>query len=184
MKRRSSKQSSKPTPVTNTSGWKRSTRATPSGAATKHNARTSRAPRSFTRSNASHNDPPVANIGSRTNTVDSDKSGNRHKYVRATAVSSSRAIPKWPTNAHGIKRNNGSTIANPARNTGTSTTGRNKLLPVASANGVRTKRGETAKSAVADAASNVDNASAAARNSTTPVSTSRKRVNNTSASAW
>ncbi len=96
----------------------------PSGAATAHTAVTSSAPRSASSSIVWTIEPPVASIGSSTNTGrPASDSGSDTMYVTAWWVSSSRAMPTNPTCDSGTNACAASTIPSPARSTGTSSGG-------------------------------------------------------------
>ena len=95
--------------------------------------------------------PPVASIGSRTNTSRPVRSaGSRLAYVDATSVSSLRAMPTKPTSAIGSSRVMPSSMPMPARSIGTmSGLGGASLPPWAGATGVCTVTGSTLTSRVA-----------------------------------
>ena len=117
-----------------------STRASPSGAASRQIAVTAAAPRSRSMPITVTRVPPVASIGSSTKTSRPVRStGSRFAYVEATSDSSSRTMPTNPTLAIGSSRVMPSSMPMPARSTGTiSGLGSASFAPVAMPTGVVT----------------------------------------------
>ena len=158
----------------------------PSGAARRQMAVTSRAPRSSSSEMAATSVPPVASIGSSTNTWRSCRSwGSRSAYVVARSEVSSRTMPRNPTSAVGMSFIIPLSMPSPARRMGT-TMGRGSAIstPVVSATGVVMVTGCTRSESVASYARSVTSSSASSRNVAEEVSSRRSRVSLWATSGW
>src|SRR5438094_4549777 len=102
--------------------------------------------------------------------------------MRATAVSSSRSRPMYPTLTRGRSSSTGASRPRPARSTGIATTSVSTAIASDSASGVRTLPRRPGRSAVASYSRNVITLRASTRNSSGGVVLSRKprRVSATS----
>src|SRR5438270_1833852 len=94
--------------------------------------------------------------------------------MRATAVSSSRSRPIYPTLTRGSSSSTGASKPSPARSTGIATTSVSSSIASASASGVRTLPRRTGRSAVASYSSIVITFRASVRNSSGSVVSSRR----------
>src|SRR5438105_15937831 len=94
--------------------------------------------------------------------------------MRATAVSSSRSRPMYPTLTRGKSSRTGASRPRPARSTGIATTSVSTAIASASASGVRTLPRRPGRSAVASYSRNVITLRARTRNSSGGVLLSRK----------
>src|SRR5260370_7307818 len=104
--------------------------------------------------------------------------------MRATAVSSSRSSPMYPTLTRGSSSSTGQSSPRPARSTGIATTSRATEIEAASASGVRTVPWRTGRSAVASYRRTVISLRARTRNSPGWVDTSRKPARLSATSGW
>src|SRR2546429_4873125 len=104
--------------------------------------------------------------------------------MRATAVSSSRSRPMYPTLTRGRSSSTGASRPRPARSTGIATTSVSTAIASASASGVRTLPRRPGRSAVASYSRNVITLRASTRNSSGGVVLSRKPRRLSATSGW